>query len=152
MQYIRHIRGLTPISVASFVSLGIMDGSMPYNAIDTYSNVNTVVSNPMLSSYLKQSDNSIFPNLQLKQYFNELVSNWENNTACLSSIQQIINDHNFKKIVELKSLAVPLILIEIQKKPSMLVWALNMIYGTKISNDPQLTITGACRLWVKSMQ
>ena len=152
MQFIKHIRGITPIAVTSLVSLGIIDKEMTYNAVDNYSNITTVVCNPVIATYIKNNENQTFHNLQLRHYFNELVSNWKQNTMFSSSLQQIINDNNFQKIVAFKEQAVPLILLEIQNQPSMLVWALNIIYGTKISNDPQLTITEACKLWVKKLQ
>jgi len=152
MQFIKNINGVTPIAVASLVSLGIVDGAIAYNAIDTYSNINTVVANPMIASYIENSKNQTFYNLQFKHYFNELVSNWKHNTMFSSSVQQIIDDSNFQKIVALKGQSVPFILLEIQNQPSMLVWALNLIYGTKISNNPNLTVTEACKLWVKKLQ
>ncbi|MCL2313585.1 MAG: hypothetical protein FWC41_14100 [Firmicutes bacterium] len=151
MQFIKNINGVTPIAVASLMSLGIMDGAMAYNAIDTCSNINTVVTNPIIASYIKNNEDLTFFNLQIKHYFNELVSNWKHNTMFSSSVQQIINDSNFQKIVSLKEKAVPLILLEIQNQPSMMVWALNLIYGTKVSNNPNLTVTEACKLWVKKL-
>lgn len=152
MQFIKHINGITPIAVVSLMSLGITDGTMGYNAIDTYSNINTVVNNPIIASYIKHNEDQTFHNLQLKHYFNELVAGWKQNIMFSSSLRQIISDSNFQKIVALRGQAVPLILLEIQKQPSMLVWALNMIYDTKISNNPDLTITEACKLWVKKLQ
>jgi len=151
MQFIKHKNGVTPMAVVSLMTFGIMEGAMAYNAIDTYSHINTVVSNPMIASYIEQNEDQTFYNLQLKHYFNELVSNWKHNTRFSSSLQQIINDSNFQKIIALKAKAVPLILLEIQNHPSMLVWALNIIYGAKISGDTQLTVTGACKLWVKKL-
>ena len=152
MQFIKQRNGVTPIAVASLISLGVMDGAIAYNAIDAYSNINTVVSNPVIASYIKHNEDQTFYNLQLKHNFNELVSNWKHNTMFSSSVQQIISDSNFQKIVALKGQAVPLILLEIQNQPSMLVWALNLIYGTKVSNNPNLTVTEACKLWVKKLQ
>ena len=152
MQFIKNINGVAPIAVASLVSLGIMDGTIAYSAIDTPSNINTVVANPVIASYIENNENRTIYNLQFKQYFNELVSSWKRNTMFSSSVQQIINDSNFQKIVALKEQAVPHILLEIQNQPSMLVWALNLIYGAKISNDPTLTVTEACKLWVKRFQ
>lgn len=151
MQFIKHRHGVKPITVASLLSLGVMNGSIAYDAIDSHSNIDTVVNNPVIASYIKHNENRMFRDLQLKYYFNNLVSSWRENTMFSSSLQQIINDDYFQKIVALKELAVPYILLEIQNQPSMLVWALNMIYGMKISNAPGLTITEACKLWIKKL-
>ena len=48
--------------------------------------------------------------------------------------------------------AVPFIIDAIDKNPSPLVWALNFIYNAKISNNPNTTITQACKLWVKKLR
>ena len=40
----------------------------------------------------------------------------------------------------------------IDENPSHLVWALNFIFNAKISNDPNTTITQACKLWVKKLR
>ena len=48
--------------------------------------------------------------------------------------------------------AVPLIGQSIEAEPSMLVWALNMIFKGKISDKKDLTIEEACKLWVKELK
>jgi hypothetical protein len=152
MQSIKHINGVKPVAVAGLMSFGAMNGVIAYNAIDNHSEIETVVNNPVIASYVDDLNRDrTFRNLQLKHYFNELLSNWKQNTMFSSSLQHIVNDENFQKIIALKELAVPYILIEIQNQPSTLVWALNMIYGTKISNNPELTITEACKLWIKRL-
>ena len=48
--------------------------------------------------------------------------------------------------------AVPFIGQSIEAQPSLLVWALNMIFNGKISDKKDLTIGEACKLWVKELR
>jgi hypothetical protein len=86
-----------------------------------------------------------------KKFYNYL-SEWENATMFFSNSDQIISEENFKNIVDMGTDAVPLIIDEIDKNPSTLVWALNLIYGEKISDNPHTTIPEACKLWVKKLK
>lgn len=56
---------------------------------------------------------------------------------------------NFQNIVKQGKIIVPYIIEEIKQHPSPLVWALNFIYNKTISNEGNITIEEACRLWVK---
>lgn len=69
----------------------------------------------------------------------------------LSSTSAIVNDVDFKEIVSMGKTAVPYIKDEISHNPSALVWALNYIFKQKISNDKNITISEACRLWVEKL-
>jgi hypothetical protein len=75
------------------------------------------------------------------------IDNWTNQTKFMSSISSIIQNSNFKNIISLGKPAVPIILNEIRKKPSNLVWALNYIEGFNISKTP-ISITEACQKWI----
>ena len=68
-----------------------------------------------------------------------------------SSASSIISDPDFQAIVSMGQYAVPFIKEEIANEPSTLVWALNLIYGRRISNNPNLTIKEACKLWIKAI-
>ena len=61
----------------------------------------------------------------------------------------IIEDINFQSILSLGEQVVPLILNNIEIEPSQLVWALNIITGRKISNNPTISITDSCKRWIK---
>lgn len=74
------------------------------------------------------------------------------NSAFLSSAKAIIELDDFQSIVAMGSDAVPFIVDAIDKEPSPLVWALNFIFKAKISNNPNTTITEACKLWVKRLR
>jgi hypothetical protein len=100
------------------------------------------------SSSLKL-DKNLMHEISLKETFNSLVKAWEKKTMFSSSISNIINDSNFKRIVQMGSSAVPLIIDELDRKPSNLVWALNLITGATLKSNVRLTVTEACKSWVK---
>jgi len=93
-------------------------------------------------------DDDFFESVYLKDKFFNLYQAWESNTQFQSSIFKIIEDVNFKRIVEMGDKAIPLIIEEIEKNPSTLVWALNIITNTTISSSRRLTVADACRRWV----
>ena len=70
----------------------------------------------------------------------------------LSSVIDIIEQSDFKAIIAMGYSAVPFIIEEIEKEPSNLVWALNLIYNQKISKNPNITIKDACKLWIKALR
>lgn len=82
---------------------------------------------------------------------NELIEKWVKETFLLSDVNQIISNDNFKKIIELGTLypksTIQIILDRIDFEPSPIVWALNEITKTKISQEP-ISIEEACRMWV----
>lgn len=84
-----------------------------------------------------------------RTFFNDCLSHWKMETMFASSPEEIIGNEYFKAIVDMGTVAVPFIAEELKRKPSHLVWALNAIYGTKISDDPQTTISKACELWLE---
>jgi hypothetical protein len=89
----------------------------------------------------------------LKKFrFENHLINWEKKTFFLSSTKAIIENEDFQSIVAMGHSAVPYIIEEIENKPSTLVWALNLIYNRKITNNPDATISDACKLWVKELK
>lgn len=93
-------------------------------------------------------DEDFFENVYLKEKFSNLYKAWTKNTMLQSSVFSIIEDNNFKRIIEMGEKAIPLIIEEIDKNPSTLVWALNIITSTTITSTQRLTVTEACRRWV----
>lgn len=87
-----------------------------------------------------------------KMYFRLHFDAWKAKTRFLSSAHAIVADADFQAIVAMGKPVVPFILEELQAQPSTLVWALNCIYGQKISSDPHLTVTEACRLWMEELR
>jgi hypothetical protein len=88
-------------------------------------------------------------NLLQKIKFDEYVAQWKKNTKYYSFSNQIINDPNFQNILKMGYVAVPFIVEEIKARPSFLVWALNILYNVKISNNPNATLEEVCKKWVQ---
>ena len=140
---------LKPLAMAGTLAIG--GGVLLYGDIDQYSRISTVAANIKTSSYLKESDRAEFSQVFMKSIFQNLVSDWKINTMFSSSTSQIIDDPNFKNIVAMGASVVPFIIDEIREQPSLLVWALNFIYETKISDASGITIEKACKLWVQHL-
>ena len=94
-------------------------------------------------------DEDLFEHVYMMDKFFNLNVAWESKTKLYSSISKIIEDENFRKIVEMGDKAIPLIIEEIDKKPSTLVWALNLITKSSLQSSQRLTVTEACKKWVK---
>ena len=119
-----------------------------YGDID---NIHNIVSSKRTSQYIEMSDNADNYLFSLRFRFDLHLQRWKDNTMFLSSASSIISDPDFQAIVDMGKFAVPFIKEEITNEPSTLVWALNLIFGRRISNNPHLTITEACKLWVKEI-
>ncbi|MDO6818090.1 hypothetical protein [Zobellia sp. 1_MG-2023] len=102
-----------------------------------------------LSDDLVHLDDDLVRNVFLMDRFESLVHSWEKNTIFSSSMTGIIEDHNFQEILKMGKDAIPLIINEINKKPSQLVWALNIITDSSLKTRQRLTLTEACKRWVK---
>jgi hypothetical protein len=67
------------------------------------------------------------PAEHLEARFQRLAATWRAETAHLSSSTRITNHAAFREIVALGQPVVPLILRELERQPSLLVWALPQI-------------------------
>lgn len=95
-------------------------------------------------------DEDLFENVYFKEKFNSLHHSWKNKTMFQSSISKIIEDKNFSEILKMnKKILLPLIIDEIEKEPSVLVWALNILSGQSLIIKQRHTIEDVCRKWVK---
>ena len=145
---------LTPIKQA-FKPITIAAGmiaAMPtfaYSDIDAYSN--NMINSEKTMQYMQLVDARETDYFSAKFHFKLHLQRWEKKTKLQSSVYRIIGDDDFKAIVSMGEVATPLIIAEIQQRPSTLVWALNFIYGKKISNNSNLTISEACKLWIKEL-
>lgn len=127
-------------------------GGGMYAGIDQYSKIETVLNNHITSKYIEEVNDPSEVFLSDKLLFESLLSSWQKNTRMLSSVQGIIEQRDFQAIVAMGTKAVPFIGQSIEMKPSTLVWALNMIFNVKISDRKDLTISDACKLWVKELK
>ena len=123
-----------------------------YAAIDQYSQIDTVLTNHATSRYISEVNDPMEMMMSGKLMFDALESSWKKETRFSSSIHDIINQRDFQAIVSMGTQAVPFIGKSIEAQPSMLVWALNIIFKGKISEKKDLTITEACKLWVKELK
>ncbi|PJB17133.1 MAG: hypothetical protein CO117_12830 [Flavobacteriaceae bacterium CG_4_9_14_3_um_filter_33_16] len=95
-------------------------------------------------------DRDIFEDVYFQEKFESLVSAWKGNTVFQSSISKIIEDDNFVEMLKMnKKALLPLIINEIEREPSILVWALNIITGQSVSTKQRYTIEDVCKRWVK---
>lgn len=149
---IKKFVGLRPILLASSLSM-VTSGSL-YADVDKYTNITTVVANREMSQYIQFlcAEDAFEDSMIKKRSFMRYYERWSQETSFLSSAKAIIDHEDFKSIVSMGKDAVPYILAEIKENPSHLVWALNLIFNRKISDRQNLTITEACKLWVKELK
>lgn len=149
MQLVKLSNKLKPLTLAAGLFSAVT--AFAYSDVDNYSGILTVTTNNLTSEYIKTVDKNDTPMWLKKIKFENHLVNWQMRTMFLSSTKAIIENEDFQSIVSMGHSVVPYIIEEIEKKPSTLVWALNLIYNHKITNNPNATITDACKLWVKQL-
>ncbi len=150
MQLVKLSNKLKPLTLA--VGLLSASSTFAYSDIDNFSGILTITANNRTSEYIKSVDKTDGAMLFKKFRFENHLINWEKKTLFLSSTKAIIENEDFQAIVAMGHSAVPYIIEKIENKPSTLVWALNLIYNRKITNNPNATILDACKLWVKELK
>jgi len=149
MQLVELSNNLKPLTIA--VGMFSSSAAFVYSDIDVFSKITSITSNQTLN-YIHEADNNDNHLWAQRFVFDLHLMNWKEKTMFLSSTKSIIEDDDFKAIVAMGKSAVPYIISEIENKPSTLVWALNFIFNKKIANNPDTTITDACKLWVKALK
>lgn len=141
-------KGLIPMSLSGLI-LVASPAIQTFNYNDLKENNIQLVDNQALI-HLRSVDNETFYGAHIHRYkFYQAYYSWIENIRYVSSPFEVINEPNFNTIVGLGLSAVPFIAEELQKKPNYLVWALNQIFGFKISDNPDTTIPEACKSWVR---
>jgi hypothetical protein len=141
---------MKPITLA--IGLLSTANSFTYASIDSYSGILSNSEDVRIKDYINSVDyNDSFLYLN-KIKFQDHLKKWETNTMFLSSTKAIIEDKDFQAIVSMGYSAVQFIIEEIENNPSTLVWALNLIFNKKITNNPNATISEACKLWVQHLK
>ena len=150
MQLVQLSNKLKPLTLAA----GLLSAStsFAYSDLDAYSGILTITTNNRTSEYIKLVDNSDRGVLLQRFRFQNHLNNWQKKTLFSSSTKTIVENEDFKAIIAMGYSAVPYIIEEIESNPSTLVWALNIIYNRKITNNPNTTISEACKLWVKELK
>lgn len=126
MQLVSFKNGFKPLTIAA--GLLVSSPALMYADLDQYSDITAVISKPKASKYIQEVDNQENNIFIAKRKFYDYYNSWMDNTFFLSSVKDIIEQNDFKAIVNMGTKAVPFILEELEREPSNLVWALNMIY------------------------
>ena len=150
MQLVSFKNGFKPLTIAA--GLLVSSPTLMYADLDQYSDITAVISKPKASKYIQEVDNQENNIFIAKRKFYDYYNSWMDNTFFLSSVKDIIEQNDFKAIVNMGTKAVPFIFEELEREPSNLVWALNMIYKKKITDKPNVTISDACKLWIKALK
>lgn len=146
MQLAKLTDKLKPLTLAA----GLLTTSgLVYADIDNYSKISAT--SGRTSEYINIVDKNDIAYLSTKFKFELHLKFWEEKTMFMSSAASIVDDIDFRSIVAMGKSVVPLIVEELERKPSTLVWALNFIFEQKISSKSNLTITEACKLWIKAL-
>lgn len=148
MQIKKITSSLRPLSIAGV----IVGTTLLYSDVDQFSGINATLLDRHTSEYVRLNDFQRQEVLLSRARFDALYSNWRKRIMFSSSAKEIIEDTYFQEILEMGMAAVPYIVDVIDKEPSTLVWALNLIYGGKITNRPDVTVKDACKLWVKRIR
>ncbi len=150
MQLVQLSNKLKPLTIAA--GLLSVSSTFAYSDIDAFSGILTITTNDRTSEYIKSVDNRDRGVILHKFRFQNHLINWRKKTLLLSSTKAIIENDDFNAIISMGHSVVPYIVDEIENNPSTLVWALNIIYNRKITNNPNATISEACKLWVKELK
>jgi predicted signal transduction protein with EAL and GGDEF domain len=113
------------------------------NYIDSNNNIEIVNQNDYVTELSR--------NLFYKAVFEGFYEKWEKQTRFSSSAKAIVENENFQSIVAMKENAVPFIVNKLEEEPSLLVWALNLIFNEKVSHK-NISIEEAGKLWLKKLQ
>ena len=150
MQLISLKKGFKPLTIAT----GLLVGSptLMYADLDQFSEITAVIANPKAAKYIQEVDNQETSFFIAKRKFYDHFNSWQNKTMFFSSVKSIVDQDDFKAIVSMGTKVAPFILEELEKGPSNIVWALNMIYRKKITDKPNVTIGEACKLWIKELK
>lgn len=138
-----------PIAIAISLLAGT---SLLYSDIDQHSEVVPNMISSRTNEYLSFMEDPDIRYAQIKRHFQAHYEAWRQETIFSSSSNAIIRNSHFQAIIAIGKDAVPFIVDTLEKEPSTLVWALNLIYNRKITNKPNTSITEACELWVKAMR
>ena len=148
MQLVKLSNQLKPLTIA----VGMLSSpAIAYSDIDNFSEIKSISNNRTLN-YIHEVDHNDHHIWTHRFVFDLHLMKWKEKTIFLSSPKSIVEDEDFTAIVGMGESAVPYIISEIENTPSTLVWALNFIFNKKITNNPDTTITEACKLWVKALK
>lgn len=141
------LKNLVPITISG---LSVLTEPMiqTFNYNDVEQNNIQLIDNDALA-HLKSAQATNYSDHINRFKFYKAYLMWKDRINFLSSPIQVVNNPDFKTIVEMGHAAIPFIREELEKEPSYLVWALNQIFGFKISDNPNTTIPEASKIWLR---
>lgn len=89
-------------------------------------------------------------NISNREAFHDYLNKWKKETE-FSSLNNLDN-HYFKEIVGMGREAVPYILKEIERQPSQLVHALDMIFPGVVKYKGFVSLEKACATWISILR
>ena len=141
--------GFIPIIISGLTIISPSANALKYNDFNqSYVEINDQIT----KSHINAATESSYSELLLRVKFIDHLEKWKAKTRFLSSPNKIVEDKDFQAIIKLGQPAVKYIIDELKKEPSSLVWALNIIYGRKMSSNPNTTIKEASMKWVKFLR
>lgn len=146
MQLTKISEKLRPITLAAGIITATSLYANPH--VDRQSSI--VSMKELAGEYFRITDS--YDNSYQEMIFKMHLRRWEENTMFMSSTTRIVENNDFQSIIAMGRAAVPFIVDEIERKPSSLVWALNIIFQKKITQRPNATISDACKLWVRELR
>jgi hypothetical protein len=97
---------------------------------------------------MANGDSPPFCSPSVEELFQELASQWRNETSHLSlAIKQVMHPA-YQRIIGLGPAAIPLILRELQREPDHWFWALEAITGEKPAS-PGSSVAQAAQAWLQ---
>ncbi|MBE6245579.1 MAG: hypothetical protein E7108_08695 [Bacteroidales bacterium] len=150
MQLVKMSSTFIPITIAA--SSFLTPKSIISSGFDAYSNALSIMNSQHTAEYLNavdKSDTAIYPQ-QFK--VEDYIKFFKEQALILSSPEMVVKNKYFQALVVLGKDAVPYIISDLEKEPSILVWTLNIIYNKKISNNSNITLVEASKLWVAELK
>jgi len=142
--------GFFPLVISGLtIATSPMVQTFKYNDLDQN---NIQIKNENTQKHLNKTIESSYTDLLTKMKFIEHFEKWKNETKFLSSPNRIVENINFQEIIGIGAPVVKYIVEELHEEPSCLVWALNFIYGFKISDASTTTIREATKMWIRYLK
>ena len=145
------LTGLSNKIIPLTLAAGLAVNPFFYADVDAHSGIVSSTNNNKVFEYISSVDEGEVVAISNKLRFQFLLNSWQQQTKFSSSPDLIVQNEHFQSIVAMGKAAIPFIVDEISANPSTLVWALNIIFKKKISDNPRTTIPQACKLWVNQL-
>lgn len=147
---LKFMPGFKPLTIVTMAAMSSV--AFAYSDIDPFVNNAKIITDSGTARYFSNVLDYDGKHIYDRFYYDNLKKEWLRRTRFISSPKQIVEEKSFQAIVAMGKEAVPYIIEDIRETPSILVWALNLIFKVKISGKKDISIEDACKLWVKALQ